>query len=216
MSLDPSLQKQLHAAVSADDRGLALPRLGDDARRLYRRVLSFLDLHLLHREPDREAMELACWALQLPMRATATQGSLLRPPRHSLRERAEAAAEMLVSQIGDALDPALLDRTTRLLREVPVRKPQIEESKLLADALNMEDFGILGLLHAATAAAAQGNGLCNVLEGQQKREAYGYWDARLRDGFHFAPVRARAVQRLQRLRDVIDQLQVEIEEGHPA
>jgi hypothetical protein len=39
-----------------------------------------------------------------------------------------------------------------------------------------------------------------VAEGNQKREQYGYWDARLKDGFHFEQVRRLARQRLENMR----------------
>jgi hypothetical protein len=39
-----------------------------------------------------------------------------------------------------------------------------------------------------------------VAEGSEKREEYGYWEARLKDGFHFEPVRKLAKARLDNAR----------------
>ena len=40
-----------------------------------------------------------------------------------------------------------------------------------------------------------------VNEGNTKREEYGYWEARLKDGFHFEPVRKLARKRLENARE---------------
>ena len=65
----------------------------------------------------------------------------------------------------------------------------LDEAKLLADALNLDDFGVIGLVSSAIQLGRQGDGVNQVAEGSEKREQYGYWEARLKDGFHFEPVR---------------------------
>ena len=54
-----------------------------------------------------------------------------------------------------------------------------------------------------------------VAEGCEKREQYGYWDARLRDGFHFEPIRRIAKRRLEHTRQVCKLLGEELEEDKP-
>lgn len=150
-------------------------------------------------DPDTAALELSCLALQLPLRQTKllSQGKL---GRINLRERAEQSAELLVGGVGNSVDEDLLDRTSRLLQECHHRSPVLEDAKLLADAVNLDDFGVTGLIGQAIQVARQGGGIAQVLEGTEKQEQYGYWEARLKDGFHFEHVRRLAMERLKHAR----------------
>ena len=200
MPLDGKLRKRLERALSVvDDHGTAGPRLVDDAHRLWQRVQRFIRLNLIPSENDTDALELACFALQLPFRQNKvpTVGKL---GRTNLKERTEQAAEMLLGLLGDEVDESLLDRATRLLHEVPHRSPMLDEAKVLADAVNLDDFGVTGLILQAVQLSRQGDGLTQVAEGTEKRDQYGYWDARLKDGFHFEPVRQMAIRRLANAR----------------
>ena len=107
---------------------------------------------------------------------------------------------MLVGTVEALADEQLLDKTTRLLHEMPHRSPVLDEAKLLADVVNLEDFGVIGLVEQIFTIGKQGEGLAQVAEGLDKREEYGYWDARIRDGFHFAAVR-RIAERGWRMRE---------------
>jgi hypothetical protein len=60
--------------------------------------------------------------------------------------------------------------------------------------------------------ARQGDGLKQFVEGLDKREQYGYWEARLKDGFHFEPIRQIAKRRLARAREVARMLTDELKE----
>jgi hypothetical protein len=201
MSLDPKVTKRMERALNeADGPGATGPRLVDDARRLWHRVQQFIALGLIPAVSETDALELACYALQLPFRRNKAPGKL---GRTNLKERAEQAAEMLVGLLGGEVDELLLDRSTRLLQELPHRSPMLDEAKLLADAVNLDDFGITGLFLQAIQLARQGDGLHQLIEGAEKREQYGYWDARLKDGFHFEIVRQMAQQRLDNARAAV-------------
>jgi hypothetical protein len=217
MALEPRLEKLLHRLlVTVDEMGARGNRLLDDARRLWARVRRFIALGMHQSEQlDTDAMELACLALGLPLRHT-------RPPiagrtmgQMSLRERCEQAAELLLSHLNDPADAALLERTTRLLRELPQRTPAAEESRLLADALNLDDFGVTGLFLQAMHLSRQHAGVRQVAEGYEKRREYGYWEARLKDGFHFEPVREMARARLKHADRAAELLISELREDEP-
>ena len=214
MSLDAKLLKRLQKALSVvDERGTVGPRLIDDARRLWDRARRFIAMGLVQRETiEMDALELACYALQLPQRRSKTL-STGRQARSTLRERTEESAELLVGLIGGDADESLLDRTTRVLHEMPHRSPVLDEAKLLADALNLEDFGLAGMIAIAIQAGRQGEGLTQIVRGIQKREQYGYWEARLKDGFHFDPVRHLAAQRLEESRKWAAALLAEVKEN---
>ncbi len=216
MPLDAKLRARLEQALGVvDDQGTHGPRLLDDAIRLWRRIATFLSMHLLVAGPELlDALELACFALQMPLRRakTTTKG---RPARATLRDRAEEAAELLVGVLGTEVEEELLDRTIRLLQEMPHRSPMLDEAKLLADAVNLDDFGTIGLILQAMQLARQGEGLAQLADGCEKRELYGYWEARLKDGFHFEPVRLIAQRRLDSARQLCRLLTTELREDAP-
>ena len=155
-------------------------------------------------------MELACVALQLPTRPSrpASPG---RITQLTLRDRAEQAAEILITALGE-VDDAMCGRAARLLRELTTRSPEMEESRLLSDALAMEDFGVSGLFAQAMALGRQNGALASVAEGAEKRVQYGYWEARLKDGFHHEPVRQIARRRLETAQQVAKLLAAELRE----
>ena len=200
--MDAKVRQRLARALAiVDERGTVGTRLIDDASRLFRRVQALIRMGLIAENSDIDALELAAYALQLPMR-----DSRLLPTgklgRTNLRERVEQSAEILISGVGKEIDEELLERATRLLLELPHRNPTSSDAKLLADALNLDDFGASGLVTRIIQLGLQGSGISQVLEAAEKREEYGYWEARLKDGFHFEPVRQLARRRLERARQV--------------
>lgn len=215
MSLQPDLRKRLEKVLSTvDDQGSLGPRLKGDAARLWQRTGKFISMNLIGQQVDADALELACYALQLPPR----QGKGLtagRLGRTNHRDRCEQAAELLVSLVGSDVEESLLDRTTRLIHEIPHRSPVIDEAKLMADVLNLEDFGIIGLIIQAVQLGLQGEGVGDLSVAAEKREQYGYWEARIKDGFHFEPVQAIAVKRLAISRRVAKMLADELKEDQP-
>ena len=216
MPLDAKLRQRLEQALGVvDDHGTVGPRLVDDALRLWGRVEQFVAMNLVPPEGlDHDALELACFALQLPQRRSRTLPTG-KQQRGSLRERAEEAAELLLGVAGGDADELLLDRATRLLHEMPHRSPMLDEARLLADAVNLDDFGAVGVVLQAIQLARQGEGPPQLAEGCEARELYGYWDARLKDGFHFEAVRRIAVRRLENTRTVCGLLSAELREDAP-
>jgi hypothetical protein len=216
MPLDSKLRRRLQQTLGVvDDHETEGPRLEDDAARLWKRCQKFIAINLIAAEAaDSDALELACFALQLPQRQAKppTGGKL---GRMNLKERAEQSAELLVSLFDQEIEEDLLDRATRLLHEMPHKSPVPEEARLLADALNLDDFGMIGLFMQMIQLTRQGDGVSQLAEGSEKREQYGYWDARLKDGFHFEHVRQVARRRLAHARQAAKMLLAEMDEDHP-
>ncbi len=215
MPLDVKLRARLERALRVvDDYGTTGPRLVQDARRLWSRIGTFVAMGLVPDSPGKgelEALELASYALQLPQRRTRTLPTG-RPGRSTLRDRAEEAAELLIGLASADADEALLDRTTRILQEMPHRSPMLDEARLLADAVNLDDFGILGIAQQAVQNARHGEGVAKLAYWLDRQEQYGYWDARLKDGFHFEAVRQIAQRRLENARKAAGMLRRELEE----
>jgi hypothetical protein len=206
------LEQQLKAQPASSHPQANRPdvsRLSDDAQRLFARVRRLVDAGAVAAGTDLDALELAAYAMQLPMRhceATSKLGVV------SLLERSNQAAELLVGLTGDVASHSLLDRATRLLHEASQRTPMLDEAKLLADATSLEDFGVTGLCRNAMRLVEQDAGLTQLTEAVAKREAYGYWDARLKEGFHFDASRQIATERLAQAREAFRALLSELSE----
>lgn len=217
MPMDGKLRRRLEKALAeVDEHGTPGPRLLDDARRMWSRAQKLIAMNVIPTEPDADAMELACYALQLPQKQTKLAAGKLG--RSSLKLRAEAAAELLVSMLEDDADEALtalLDRATRLLQELPQRQPMLEEARVLADAVNLDDFGVGGLVQLMVPLTLTGGGLAQLIEALEKRDQYGYWDARLKESFHFKQSRRIARMRLELARKTAAALSAELAEDAP-
>ena len=86
---------------------------------------------------------------------------------------------------------------------------------MLADAVNLEDFGVAGLFTQAMHLSRSQGSIELLADGFQKRQQYGYWEARLKDGFHFEPVRQLARQRLNSATRAAELLLAELREDQP-
>jgi hypothetical protein len=210
MPLDAQLQRRLEARLTnivlPDPAG---PRLVDDAQRLL--VLTHLisDKALSGIDLDDEAIGVIGYAVQLPfcMPGPQTIGKLGVTP---LRERCEQSARLLVEQLGESIDESLLDRAVRVLLEVSQKSPVPDEAKVLADAISLEDFGVTGVMLQCARLATIGRGLRMVVDAFEQRERYGYFDARLRDGFHFDASRQMAQLRLVAARQLVTAIKQEM------
>jgi len=176
-----------------------------DARRLFAIAQRLVDMDLVPPPVDLEALELAAWSWHLPL-AGAPPGSR-RTGHMGFRERADQSAELLLGALPDS---AAAERAAGILREVPRRATAVNEARILSDAINLEDFGISGVLQAAMRMARRNMALDEVLEALTRRREYGYWEALLKDGFHFEPVRQMARRRLEAAWRVLDALAAEL------
>src|SRR5260370_12419342 len=110
MALHAKIKQLIEKTLgSVDGVDIRSPRLVDDARRLWGRVQNLLGMNLLPEVSDPAPLELACYALQLPLRnfKGLPTGKL---GRTNLRDRTDQAAEMLLTTLGDQVEEQLLDR----------------------------------------------------------------------------------------------------------
>ena len=211
MPVDVRPENPLQRSLAvADETGARSARLVDDALRLWKRLSRFIAMGLVEVDIDRPAIELACFALQLPLRqGKPTRG---RQTSMGLRDRAEQSAELLLSNFAQTYDASLLERTAMLLRELPQKTPASNEARLLADAVNLDDFGAIGFVTQTMQLARAQGSIPHLVEAYEKREEYGYWKIRLKDGFHFEAVRDIARKRLENARAMVARLEEELRE----
>jgi hypothetical protein len=119
------------------------------------------------------------------------------------------AAELAADQLKDLLPQNDLDTMLRILHEHRRRDTKLPEARLLADALSMEDFGMVGLWNQSRHHHAAGKTLEQFLKLWKAQHDYGFWESRLRDGFHYEAARRAAKDRLAHMKGIYERLQRE-------
>ena len=119
------------------------------------------------------------------------------------------AAELAADQLKELLPPPDLEMLAKILREHRQRETQLPEAKLLADAITLEEFGLVGLWNLWRQFHAAGKTLEQFIKLWKAQHDYSYWESRLRDGFHFETSRRTAKERLGYMRSIYERLQQE-------
>ena len=119
------------------------------------------------------------------------------------------AAELAADQLKDLLSPQDLDIMLRILQEHRRKDAKSPEARILSDALTMEEFGLIGLWNQNRQFHASGKTLEQLLKLWKAQHDYGYWESRLRDGFHYEASRRSARERLGQMKGIYERLQRE-------
>ena len=119
------------------------------------------------------------------------------------------AAELAADQLADLLSADDLDRMIKILQEHRRRETKTPEARLLSDAVSMEEFGLIGLWNQNRQFHASGKTLEQLLKLWKAQHDYGYWESRLRDGFHYEAARSAARNRLAQMKGIYERLQRE-------
>ena len=135
--------------------------------------------------------------------------NLAGPGRGPDEEAYDSAAEMAADQLKDLLSPGDLELLGRILREQRQRDTKMPEAKVLADALALEEFGLIGLWNQSRQFHASGKTLEQMVKLWKAQRDYNYWESRLRDGFHYEVARRAAKDRLGQMDGIYERLQRE-------
>jgi hypothetical protein len=80
---------------------------------------------------------------------------------------------------------------------------------VLADARNLDDMGAAGIFNEFRRHVMGGRGVAEAVSLWRVKRDYGYWQARLKDSFHFEAVRRLAARRLKAAEGFMRQLEEE-------
>jgi len=119
------------------------------------------------------------------------------------------AAELAADQLKDLLSADDLEAMVKILQEQRKRDAQMPEAKILSDAMALEEFGLIGFWNLNRQFHAAGKSLEQLLKLWKAQHDYGYWESRLRDGFHYETARRAARERLGQLKGMYERLQRE-------
>lgn len=102
-----------------------------------------------------------------------------------------------------------IDRICHILVESENRLTRVPEARILSDARGLDDIGTIGIIQDIRRYLLQGKGPEALLEGWDRKIEYRYWDARLKEGFHFPSVQQAAKRRFDIMEKSIRQLRTE-------
>jgi hypothetical protein len=124
----------------------------------------------------------------------------------------EQGALLMERSLADLLPKEALDLAARAIRGTRNRGNELIEAQVVAEADNLQEFGVLSLWPAIRRGAVEGKGVQAVLDTWRRKKEYQFWTARLNDSFRFEPVRELARRRLEKFERLLE----EIEEQHSA
>lgn len=162
--------------------------------------------------PDESAVVAAAfyheagWAVRLRDGRCRRDEMLVRPLPEPEREEGMRLAER---SLGSLVSAESLRRTVKALRALGERDLESVEGRIVSDADNLTEFGLLSLWLTVRRGTYEGKGVKAAIETWRRRKEYHFWDARLRDAFQFADVRAIAERRLANLEAFMRELEAE-------
>lgn len=125
------------------------------------------------------------------------------------RQLRDYSVEIIKEKGNDPCFEGKSDQICRIIVESEIRTTQLTEAKILSDARILDEIGALGLLQEIRRCILQGKGAGGLLDGWERRVEYRYWEARLKEGFHYETVRQIAQHRFASMEQYIRQLRRE-------
>lgn len=119
------------------------------------------------------------------------------------------SAQILQEKLTSHYPKARLDRICQIIQESDNRYTQLPEARILSDARNLEDLGAIGVIQDLRRCMIQGKGISAALKSWKQKVDYRYWDARLKEGFHFESIRQLAEKRYLSAEEIMIQVQNE-------
>lgn len=124
----------------------------------------------------------------------------------------EEGASILERSMAKLLPGESLTRALHAVRAMDDRHTDRGDALALMDADQLDEFGVISLWPTVRKGLLDGRGVQAAIETWRRRKEYRFWEARLRDSFHFDAVRDVARSRLAQLDDVM-QVLAEQQEG---
>lgn len=121
---------------------------------------------------------------------------LTRPPTDNHRDQ---AVHFMQERLRDLLSAESLERASIAVRTLNDREVPNLEGRIVTEADNLDEFGVIALWPAVRRGALEGKGVRAIIDTWKRRKEYQFWSARLNDSFHFPEVREIARARLERL-----------------
>ena len=118
----------------------------------------------------------------------------------------EYSAELAGDRLQGKLPPRSLDLVQDIIRRAHDAAIALPEAKILSDADSLDDIGALGVWRDLRRYLLEGRAVEDAIRAWERREQYGYWEARVREVFNLATARRLAESRLASARAFMQQL----------
>ncbi len=172
-----------HAARVARSVGLLIQQIGRDDAELDRDVLTAAALY-----------QASGWVVQY-------QAGVLRRSEFLGRSLTDLQRELAAAHTETALCPLVPSRrlaeVCHLIRNAGRRGSAGNATHILSDAVNLDTIGPLLLWQQVRRLSAAGCGVDAMLDIWRRQREYAFWDARVKDAFHFEAVQTIARRRLE-------------------
>lgn len=165
---------------------------------------------------DSEALAVAClfhdagWVVQFQAGQVDRWQLLVRPTSDIQRE---LGAVFLREHAGHLVGSPTMDTAAEAIRRCNLREPGMAEAKIIAEAENLDDVGLVHMLRQFRLQQAEGRSLEQLLSVWRRQKEYQYWDARIEDSFHFESIKQLARTRLASMDRFMAALEAEQEAG---
>ncbi|NLE28396.1 MAG: hypothetical protein GX629_01845 [Phycisphaerae bacterium] len=123
-----------------------------------------------------------------------------------LARSGRVAGEILIK----LLPLRMVEKTVEIIADLKNPNPSQPEVKLIADAENLEDFGLLGIVSQIRIAQALGKSNQQVLDIWHRQQEYHYWEARIKTAFHLDLTKKIAAHRLEKMAGIYDLIELEM------
>lgn len=114
--------------------------------------------------------------------------------------------KIVKTELGGILPGGKIDKINRIISESGNRFTEMPEAMILSDAKNLDDMGAVGIFNEFRRCAIHGKAVGEMVDGWKRKIDYGYWDARVKEGFHFEAVKVLAQRRFEMASEFMAQL----------
>lgn len=122
---------------------------------------------------------------------------LLNKPTSDLQR--ELAAGWMKDRLSDLMPARSLSVAHDILLQCGRRDTEMLEAKILSDTENLDDIGPLAIWQTVRRLSNEGKNVTAALETWQRQREYRFWEARIKDCFHFEMTRRLARYRFSML-----------------
>lgn len=124
----------------------------------------------------------------------------------------ERSADLVRSKLDKFLNSRTLDMVAGIVGQVGLREADRVEARIISDADNLYQLGLMALWPVIRQGAITGKGIKDLIDHCHARRTYGYWVAR-RSCFFFPEVCDLAERRLEAFEKFVDNLEREWKAG---
>jgi hypothetical protein len=189
--------------------------LWDRSKRLLRIVRIICDMPELTRPDlpiDRLCLNAAVYFCHAAL-AESEKSKNLKTAKASLEpnrlDSTKISARIAAEKLHGHLSEQKINKISRIILESGNKLTNLNEAKILSDAQNLDDMGIVGIFSLLRNSSLRGKGPSDVLRSWKKKIDYGYFQARLKESFHFESVKRIAKKRFELTENFMSRLEDE-------